>query len=347
MGVSMFGAYAPFGGAVRSDRFFIKVAFLLPNGTVGNYGKVYTYCIDPSVRPPMVGDLIWIEQTCITRRDEDDYSVIANSAAKDSPYGSSVLKVMDVIIADISEELPKQLEYINTVNSWVTILSYELTDRYVYKQEEEKMGYNDFMKGMFGPVGNGQCKITMEGGIAVKTSGGYKTYNATQNALINCDSFVFDGFDEMFFVVPTNDVQAGDIILAQGKPKYVLNTKDNMLTVINYDSGAVESILPERHMFMGNTYFYGKIVSMFGNAENLCGGDGANKVMKFMMMSQMMKGMNGKGSDGMNPMMMMMMMNGGGFGNMFDNIFSAAAPKTPTTTPSTGLPPVTDVKEGE
>ena len=106
----------------------------------------------------------------------------------------------------------------------------------------------------------------------------------------------------MFFVIPTNEVQVGDIILASGKPRYVKKVEPDMLTTINYETGAVENILPERHMFMGNTYFYGKIVSMFGNMANLVGGSGAENVMKYMMMSQMFKG--GMGNDN-NPMMLM------------------------------------------
>ena len=35
--------------------------------------------------------------------------------------------------------------------------------------------------------------------------------------------------------------------------------------MINYEDSAIDTIVPERHMFMGNAYFYGKIVSMFGN----------------------------------------------------------------------------------
>lgn len=194
----------------------------------------------------------------------------------------------------------------------------------------------DFMRGMFGPVKGGMCRLTMDGGIAVRTPNGYKTYNAASGAFVNCDNFVFDIGDEMFFVIPTNSVQTGDIILASGEPRYVLKAEDNTLTTINYKNGVVETILPERHMFMGNTYFYGKIVSMFGNMTSLAGGDGAQNVMKYMMMSHMMKGMSG-GGDGMNPMVMMMMMNGGGM-NMFDNMFNAAgsAPAAPVPV----IPPV-------
>lgn len=193
------------------------------------------------------------------------------------------------------------------------------------KKEETDMNYG-FMKDMFGPVKGGLCRLTMDGSVAVKTANGYKTYNAATGSFVNCDNFVFDIGDEMFFVIPTNSVAPGDIILASGDPRYVLKVEDNMLTTINYKNGTVENLLPERHMFMGNTYFYGKIVSMFGNMTSLAGGDGASNVMKYMMMSQMFKGMKGGTSDSMNPMLMMMMMNGGGFGNMFDGLFSAPTP---------------------
>lgn len=344
VGVSAFGAFAPFSGAVESDRFFVKAAFLLPDGSHANYGKIYSYCISTDIAPPQVGDKIWVDKTCITRRTEGR---LVNGVTKDKPYGDSVLLIVDVVVANALDELPDEFDYIDTMNSWVTICHYIKTENNTFTQEEFNMGYNDFMSGMFGPVASGLCKITMDGGIAVKTPSGYKTYGK-DGSFVNCDQFVFGGFDEMFFVVPTNNVQRGDIILANGKPKYVMEVKDNMITVVNYDNGNVENMLPERHVFMGNTYFYGKIVSMFGNADSLAGGDGANKVFKFMMMSQMMKGMGGKSSDGMNPMMMMMMMNGGGFGNIFDNVFGSVNPIAPTTAPTPGVgvvPATTDVKE--
>ena len=208
------------------------------------------------------------------------------------------------------------------------------------KQEDSTMEMGNFMQGMFGPVKGGLCRLTIDGGIAVKVPTGYKTYNPTQKAFVNCDNFVFDIGDEMFFVIPTNTVAVGDIILVSGEPRYVLKVADDMITCINYKSGTVENIMPERHMFMGNTYFYGKIMSLFGNMGGvLGGGEGAQNAMKFMMMKQMCQGMGSKDT-GMNPMMMMMLMNGGGM-NMFDNLFKAANPAVPTPAPTT------EVKEGE
>lgn len=188
------------------------------------------------------------------------------------------------------------------------------------------MEMKNVMSGMFGSVKSGLCRLTVDGNIAVKVGTEYKTYNPVQKTFVNCDSFVFDIGDEMFFVVPTNAIVTGDIILVNKEPRYVLDVKDDIITAINYKSGTIENIMPERHMFMGSTYFYGKIVSLFGN---MGGGDGANNVLKYMMMSQMMKGMNGGETSGMNPMMLMMIMNGGGFGKMFDGLFTA--PDLPAT----------------
>lgn len=201
--------------------------------------------------------------------------------------------------------------------------SYDLNYNNNNIQEEKTMA--NFMKNMFGSIERGLCRLSADGSIAVKVGGSYKTYNAKDNALINCDNFVFDVGDEAFFVVPTNEAKVGDIILVEdggGRrvPKYVIKADGNMLTVVNYINGAVETILPERYMFMGNTYMYGKIVSMFGDVSALTGGDGANNVMKYMMMSQMCKGMSGS-DGGMNPMLMMMMMNGGGMSNIFNSMF--------------------------
>ena len=177
----------------------------------------------------------------------------------------------------------------------------------------------NFMNGMFGKIAPGMCRLSMSGGVAVKTSNGYKSYNIKTGRLTNCDSFVFDIGEEFFFVIPTNKVEVGDIILIAGKPKCVIEVEKNKITVINYEDSTIDTVLPERHVFMGNTYFYGKIVSMFGN--NFIGGKkGVNKMMSYMMMSEMFKGNNT--SNNTNSMLpMMMLMNGGNMDNMFGDMF--------------------------
>ena len=179
---------------------------------------------------------------------------------------------------------------------------------------------NNMLNGMFGKVAPGMCRLSMNGGIAVKTSNGYKTYNMKTGRLTNCDSFVFNIGEEFFFVIPTNKAEPGNILLVGGKPKCVIEAEKNKLTVINYEDSTVETILPERHVFMGNTYFYGKIVSMFGS-DLIKGKKGTNKIMQYMMLSEMMKGNSDNNSgNGMNTMLPLMMM-GGNMGSLFDGMF--------------------------
>ena len=173
---------------------------------------------------------------------------------------------------------------------------------------------------MFGRLAPGMCRLSMSGAIAVKTSGGYKSYNVKQNRLTNCSNFVFDIGDDFFFLIPTNKVDVGDIIIVNGSPRCVVKADKNSITAINYENSVVETILPERHVFMGNTYFYGKIVSMFGSGANVKSAKG--NMIKYYMMSQMFKGGSDSFGSGnpMGMMFMMNMMNGGS--NDSDNMFS-------------------------
>lgn len=123
----------------------------------------------------------------------------------------------------------------------------------------------NFMNGMFGKLKPGMCRVSIDGNIAVKTNNGYKTYNVTTGQLTNCDDFVFDIGEEFFFMLPTNKVEPGDIIMMAGKPHCVIKEENNTITALRYEDSTISIVVPEHHMFMGKTYFYGKIVSMFGN----------------------------------------------------------------------------------
>ena len=176
--------------------------------------------------------------------------------------------------------------------------------------------------GLFGKVAPGMCRLTMNGSIAVKYSNGYKSYNVKTGRLTNVTNFCFNIGDEMFFTIPTNKVDVGDIILVSGKPKCVIEVDKNKITVIDYETSEIRQVVPERHVFMGNTYFYGKIVSMFGSMKGKT--KDMNSMMKYMVMSEMMKGNKG-GTDMSSMLPMMMLMNGNGFENMFNGMFDFGA----------------------
>ena len=176
--------------------------------------------------------------------------------------------------------------------------------------------------GLFGKVASGMCRLTMNGSVAVKCNNGYKTYNVKQGRLTNVTNFCFNVGDEMFFVIPTTHVEVGDIILVGGKPKCVIKADKKIIEVIDYENSEVRQVVPERHVFMGSTYFYGKIISMFGDSFKK--GKGLGNVMKMMMMSQMLGSNTGSQQGlfggGMGQMMAMSMFMGGNnpFEGMFD-----------------------------
>lgn len=172
--------------------------------------------------------------------------------------------------------------------------------------------------GMFGKAQPNMCRLTMNGNIAVKCSNGYKTYNVKKGTLTNVTNFCFNLGDEMFFIIPTNKVEIGDIIIVNGRPKCVIKADKNEIKVIDYENSEVRTVIPERHVFMGSTYFYGKIVSMFGNT--FTGGKGMKNMIKMMMISNMMGGNNG-GTNGLGQMMAMSMFMGGKNENPFEGLF--------------------------
>lgn len=189
---------------------------------------------------------------------------------------------------------------------------------------------NGMFNGLFRHLGEGMCRLGINGELAVKTSGGYKTYNVETGDLTNVTQFCFDVGSEMFFVVPTMKAKKGDILLIDARPKCVIENNGKTIEVMDYETSAIQKILPERHVFMGKTYFYRKIVSMFGSGNFLKGAKGMNKLMKIMMMKEMFKGVfggnscssNNSGFGGMLPFMFMSNMFGGnGGGNDMAEMF--------------------------
>lgn len=172
---------------------------------------------------------------------------------------------------------------------------------------------------MFGKIAPGMCRVSMNGKIAIKTQNGYKAYDVETGRLTNCDSFAFEVGDDFFFVIPTNKVERGDIILAGGKPRCVIEAGKNEIKIFSYEDGTIDTLVPERHMFMGKQYFYGKIISIFGN---MFGKEkGTNNMIKLMIMSEMF-GKKSEGEQNMLPILMLMNGGGGIFDGMFNDILN-------------------------
>lgn len=200
-----------------------------------------------------------------------------------------------------------------------TFRFYDVSDDNIKESEETKMMNTNMFNGIFGKIAPGMCRISMSGKIAIKTSSGYKAYDVESGRLTNCDSFAFDIGEDFFFVMPTNRVKRGDIILIGGKPRCVLGVEKNRVSTMNYEDGSLQDIVPERHIFMSKQYFYGRIVSMFGEMGKGSGDKGMKQMMKFMMMKEMMGGSSD--TSGFGSMIPMMAMMSGFGGNFFDGMF--------------------------
>ena len=183
-------------------------------------------------------------------------------------------------------------------------------------------GIDDMFSGMIGRIAPGCCRLSYNGKIAVKTSNGkYKTYNLKTGNLTNCERFVLDIADDFFMVMPTRKLRVGDIIVFNGKPKCIIAVQEKTVSAVNYDTSVVETIIPERHVFMGKQ-FYGKVVSLMSAGFGGKGNSFVKNMMKMKLMSAMMGGKgvgNLFGSTDGNSMLPMMVLMDGMFGDMFND----------------------------
>lgn len=197
--------------------------------------------------------------------------------------------------------------------------------------------FDNMFGGALGYTGEGMIRLGLNGEMAVKTGADnkpvYKTYNVKTGRLTNVTNFCFDIGHDFFFVLPTTKVVQGDILIVDGHPKCVIENNDNKtIKVMDYENSAIQEIVPERHVFMGKTYFYRKVVSMFGSTGFFKTGKGPENMLKLAVKAKMFEFMAGGksssdgGFGGMMPMMLMSGMFGSGatgdgfgdFANMFD-----------------------------
>ena len=198
------------------------------------------------------------------------------------------------------------------------------------------------VNGMFGkflkPLKPGMVRIGLNGELAVKSGSGYKTYNAKTKQLVNVQDFCFDIGQDLFICVPTAKVKVGDIIVLDDPdaplgvaPKCVTALEDGKtIKVMDYRTNEIQTIVPERHFFLGKMFFYNKVHSLIPIGD-LAGSKGTDKFGKLLGKMALMnaftgKGFNfggsgdGEGNGGLNGLAMMALFGGGlgGDSDLFD-----------------------------
>lgn len=195
----------------------------------------------------------------------------------------------------------------------------------ISENKEEKKDMNFFKNFEFGPVKDGNVRLSPYG-LAVKNlDGSWVSYDAASDSIIDVDVFNFEG-KNLIYKIPAapHTVRAGDMIVHQGKGMYVLTDVcegDTCVSVIDPRAGESKEILFTKSPF-GFT-FVTRLVSLldmsgigantdspFGNLWPLAlMGDkdcDAATMMAFMMMNNS----EGCNFDMSNPMMMYALMSG-------------------------------------
>lgn len=220
---------------------------------------------------------------------------------------------------------------------------YEEDDDDEFVVEEDNTEVPMDVNGMFGkflkPIKPGMVRIGLNGELAVKSGSGYKTYNAKTKQLVNVQDFCFDIGQDLFICVPTAKVKVGDIIVLddpdapQGvAPKCVTALEDGKtIKVMDYRTNEIQTIVPERHFFLGKMFFYNKIHSLIPIGD-LAGSKGTDKFGKLLGKMALMNAFTGKGfnfggtegsegNGGLNGLAMMALFGGGLFGGDGDDLF--------------------------
>lgn len=197
------------------------------------------------------------------------------------------------------------------------------------------MDTNKMIKFDFGPCTHDNIRMSMYG-LAVKNAAGtYVSYNAADGSIMDVDIFNFDG-GKFFYKMPVaiKDIQAGDIVIHNRKPMFVIEilAETKGLKVVDPFNGERKEIMLSRSPFGFD--FATKVVNLIGNlgdiggeanADNpfgnmammmlLCGNDeeiSMNDILPFMLMSQ----------GQINPFMAMMLCGGNTKDNMLPLMFA-------------------------
>ena len=208
-------------------------------------------------------------------------------------------------------------------------------------QDFKKKDGNENMKGFnfdFGPCNSNTVKMSMYG-LAIKNStGNWVSYDATSKSIMDVDVLNFDGAKFLYRMpVAISEVKAGDVVVHNGFPMFVLSTSDGGIEVIDPHAGEKKTVLLTKSPFGFD--FATKVVNLL-NGMTAKSADAANPFGNMWML--MLLGDNKDFSDiaplmmmqqggNMDPMMMYFMMSGNKNSDMLPLLFMMNANKNTNT----------------
>lgn len=212
-------------------------------------------------------------------------------------------------------------------------------------KEETNMFSN--LGSSFGKIGSDQFRLSING-LAVKGKDGkYVTFNPETRELVEVTTGFFDDMKDLLFLMPTTELEVGDIILHQNKPYYITVSKDNVVKGIDFEDAIESTLVPKTNVF--GMKYYTKVFNCLGT-NNILGTDiASNPMMAYALMGgkdfdlskiMMFQALSGQGKGiadfSENPIMLMALMsNENGKNNLSDfakmQILSGLSNKKKTT----------------
>ena len=147
-------------------------------------------------------------------------------------------------------------------------------------KEETNMFSN--LGSSFGKIGSDQFRLSING-LAVKGKDGkYVTFNPETRELVEVTTGFFDDMKDLLFLMPTTELEVGDIILHQNKPYYITVSKDNVVKGIDFEDAIESTLVPKTNVF--GMKYYAKVFNCLGT-NNILGTDiASNPMMAYALM---------------------------------------------------------------
>lgn len=147
-------------------------------------------------------------------------------------------------------------------------------------KEETNMFSN--LGSSFGKIGSDQFRLSING-LAVKGKDGkYVTFNPETRELVEVTTGFFDDMKDLLFLMPTTELEVGDIILHQNKPYYITVSKDNVVKGIDFEDAIESTLVPKTNVF--GMKYYTKVFNCLGT-NNILGTDiVSNPMMAYALM---------------------------------------------------------------
>lgn len=185
------------------------------------------------------------------------------------------------------------------------------------ERKEEKTMDNVFGKFGFGKLNDNRFALSING-IAVRqhNTNKFVVYNKENNEFVDTTDMLINIKDALF-VLPSADITAGDTIIHEDKPYYIVSV-GNEIKAVSYDDCTQTVLIPKTTMF-GIKYFT-KVFSLFGDnfaatgelfsnpmmLMTLINGERNTDISKLLLLSSL-----SKGDLASNPMAMAMLMKDG------------------------------------